>query len=86
MTLISKLAAQCSRANIEVFHVNGAMARTYTTIAKTEDTRMVNKGERCYAGWYWWSCAPGCIPDSDNANGPFTSETAAMQDALGDTV
>lgn len=33
-------------------------------------------------GWYWWSCFPGCMPDSD-PNGPFPSETAALADAQG---
>ena len=31
-------------------------------------------------GFYWQSCFPGCIPDSD-AIGPFDSETAAIADA-----
>lgn len=32
------------------------------------------------AGWYWWSCLPGCLPDSD-AQGPFESEEEALEDA-----
>ena len=32
------------------------------------------------AGWYWWSCLPGCLPDGD-AIGPFESEQAAINDA-----
>ena len=31
------------------------------------------------AGWYWWSCFPGCMPDSD-AIGPFDSEAEALAD------
>lgn len=31
-------------------------------------------------GWYWWSCFPGCLPDSD-PNGPFATEAEALADA-----
>jgi hypothetical protein len=33
------------------------------------------------AGWYWWSCCPGCLPDGP-AIGPFTSPTRACENAL----
>lgn len=32
------------------------------------------------AGWYWWTCMPGCMPDSDPF-GPFETEEAAVEDA-----
>lgn len=32
------------------------------------------------AGWYYWFCFPGCLPDSD-AIGPFASEAEAVSDA-----
>lgn len=32
------------------------------------------------AGWYWWSCYPGCLPDGD-AFGPFSTSHRAMYDA-----
>ena len=31
-------------------------------------------------GWYWWSCFPGCMPDSE-ANGPFDTQEEALEDA-----
>jgi hypothetical protein len=31
-------------------------------------------------GWYWWSCFPGCMPDSEPC-GPFATEAAALEDA-----
>ena len=31
-------------------------------------------------GWYWWSCFPGCLPDSD-PYGPFATEQEAIADA-----
>jgi hypothetical protein len=33
------------------------------------------------AGFYWWSCQPGCLPDGE-ANGPFESYEAAEEDVL----
>lgn len=32
------------------------------------------------AGWYYWYCFPGCMPDSD-AQGPFDTEEEAAQAA-----
>jgi hypothetical protein len=34
------------------------------------------------AGFYWWTCSPGCMPESD-ASGPFDTETEAIEDAGG---
>jgi hypothetical protein len=34
-------------------------------------------------GWYWWSCFPGCLPDSDPI-GPYASEAEALEDAKGE--
>jgi DNA-directed RNA polymerase subunit RPC12/RpoP len=31
-------------------------------------------------GWWWWSCLPGCLPDSD-VLGPFKTEAEALEDA-----
>ena len=32
------------------------------------------------SGWYWWSCSPGCLPDSD-PTGPFAYSQQAHHDA-----
>jgi hypothetical protein len=32
------------------------------------------------AGWYWWACFPGCMPDSDPF-GPFDTEEQAIANA-----
>jgi len=32
------------------------------------------------AGWYWWACFPGCLPDGDPI-GPFHTEADALADA-----
>lgn len=31
--------------------------------------------------WYWWPCYPGCLPDSEDYNGPFETPLAAFIDA-----
>lgn len=33
-------------------------------------------------GWYWWTCFPGCLPDSEPF-GPFPTADAAQRDAEG---
>ncbi len=38
-------------------------------------------GEYGRPGFYWWSCQPGCLPDSD-AVGPFETRVEACLDAL----
>ena len=32
------------------------------------------------AGWYWWACFPGHLPEGD-PHGPFASEAEALADA-----
>lgn len=32
------------------------------------------------AGWFWWACFPGCLPDSDPF-GPFATAAEALADA-----
>jgi len=35
-------------------------------------------------GWFWWSCFPGCLPDS-GAIGPFSTASEAIANAQGET-
>ena len=37
-------------------------------------------GETGRKGWFWWTCLPGCLPDSD-AHGPFDTAEKASADA-----
>lgn len=37
-------------------------------------------GEPLPAGWYWWACFPGCLPDGE-PSGPFDTEEEALADA-----
>lgn len=32
------------------------------------------------AGWYWWCCLPGCMPDSE-PTGPYDTEEEAIAEA-----
>lgn len=34
-------------------------------------------------GWFWWTCFPGCLPDS-SAIGPFKTRKEALADAQSD--
>jgi hypothetical protein len=40
-------------------------------------------GDPVQAGWYYWYCFPGCLPDSD-AIGPFATEQEAIEAAQED--
>ena len=64
--------------DVEVFFVGETM--------KSQDTRAARAAhiEPYWAdfdnGWYWWSCFPGCLPDSEPC-GPFVTREEAMKDA-----
>jgi hypothetical protein len=72
--------------DLEIFY------RTETAIAN--DARLNGKldannpwcdgdGEPLGAGWFFWYCFPGRLPDSDPI-GPFGSEAEALADAQAD--
>ena len=61
--------------NVEVFYVS-PMEVNYN-LANMDHANEYTITE---SGWYWWSCFPGCMPDSD-AMGPFETEQDATQDA-----
>jgi hypothetical protein len=37
--------------------------------------------ESIEGGWFWWTCLPGCLPDS-SAFGPFKTKEDAVRDAV----
>lgn len=39
-------------------------------------------GEPLGAGWYWWGCFPGCMPDSEPF-GPFATQREAIANCKG---
>jgi hypothetical protein len=58
--------------DIEVFHM------TKGDIA--DGSWKDSDGDPIEAGWYWWFCFPGCLPDSE-LNGPFATQAEALADA-----
>ncbi len=60
--------------SFEVFHKSNEEA-TWTD----EDGEQHTTG----AGWYWWPCFPGCLPDGDPI-GPFGTEEEAINNAQGE--
>jgi hypothetical protein len=56
---------------------DGTKCGSFETFYKGADTPL---GKECGAGWYWWACFPGCMPDGDPM-GPFESEAAAYLNA-----
>lgn len=44
------------------------------------DDLIDENGEQLPAGWYWWACSPGCLPDGE-PYGPFDTEEEALADA-----
>lgn len=64
-----------SLPDCEIFHVS-QMECNYNL----ENLDHANEYTITEPGWYWWSCFPGCLPDSE-ATGPFDSEALALEDA-----
>lgn len=40
----------------------------------------VTLGSDYPAGWYWWPCFPGCLPEAD-PSGPFDTAREALESA-----
>jgi hypothetical protein len=57
--------------NVEVFYIDETDAG-----AMSDGT-----GELFGAGYYYWYCFPGCMPDSQPI-GPFATEAEAIDDVL----
>jgi hypothetical protein len=59
--------------DVEVFYFDGVRY-------SSDDCWADSDGETMPKGWYWWTCFPGCMPDSDPF-GPFKTEAEALKDA-----
>ena len=55
--------------DIEVFFLDPQEAATMSN-ELDDDSEME-------AGWYWWACFPGCMPDSE-PEGPYATEAEAL--------
>ncbi len=76
-----------SLPDIEVFYMSAedfltADPDTWMYEAFKETTMSADAAKEL-SGWYWWSCFPGCLPDSDPF-GPFATEAEALADAQSD--
>ena len=60
--------------DIEVFYHDGE--RT-----SEDDCWADSDGNPLPAGWYYWTCLPGCMPEGDPI-GPFETEELAEEDAV----
>jgi hypothetical protein len=67
-----------SLPDVEVFYWTREEATAYFSQFDeyADQTRDGGTGE----GWYWWTCLPGCLPDSEPI-GPFETKDAALADA-----
>jgi hypothetical protein len=65
--------------DVEVFEVwtdkSGKRHNEFETVQYWDDDPVMSED-----GWYYWSCFPGCLPDSDPI-GPFNTEAEALADA-----
>lgn len=61
--------------DVEVFYRTDAACRA--------DIHWITDADGDLAGWYWWPCFPGCLPDGDPI-GPFPTEAEALADARGE--
>tara|TARA_R110002020_G_scaffold449253_1_gene662294 strand:+ start:9877 stop:10161 length:285 start_codon:yes stop_codon:yes gene_type:complete len=70
--------------DVEVFYVSDTEAKENRSVMVNECTRAFfdeeHAGNLTESGWYWWSCFPGCLPDSE-AIGPFETEELAIENA-----
>ena len=84
---------ECDRQNIERFYMSPsdfAMAQDdgswmadamEDNAVDWEDKESVKLESESLAGWYYWTCYPGCLPEGD-AIGPFKTEFEAATEAI----
>ena len=57
--------------NVEVVHRDESENTSDTVFFNEDDQQPYG------TGWYWWTCLPGCMPDS-SPFGPYPTEAAAI--------
>ena len=62
-----------THGSFEVFHDNANEVHGHIR-------NFGSDGEPVKAGWYWWACFPGCLPDGELC-GPFNTSAEAYDDA-----
>ncbi len=71
--------------NVEVFHQTAGdfmSADDGDVWYEMHTAECATDGDPCraandLAGWYWWTCLPGCLPDSE-PDGPYDTEEEAL--------
>ena len=74
---------ECEARNqdAEIFHEDFSNVDPGSWQAQlVEDNEGITEG---LAGWYWWTCSPGCLPATSDPIGPFDTEQAAACDVIG---
>ena len=72
--------------NVEIFHATREVCPRCSAYMLNKATAFQHDSASCDeeterdSGWFYWTCFPGCLPDSD-AFGPFKSAALAEQDA-----
>ena len=70
--------------DVEVWHVGERDRYSVCEVNGEIHTQQPSTQRPCEdcpeAGWYWWACFPGCLPDGE-PNGPFATEAEALADA-----
>lgn len=67
--------------DLEVFYLTAGEARQWTKDAQGGPD---GPNVEYVKGWYYWSCFPGCLPDSDPM-GPYDTEDQALAAAREDS-
>jgi len=67
--------------NPETGETHGSFETFYVDECEIPNSESIDVDEEFLsAGFYWWTCFPGCIPDGE-PNGPFETEEDAILDA-----
>jgi hypothetical protein len=76
----SELLARCKSNNVECFHVDAGEARRNRAEQKKLPAYAADAPHLTNSGWYYWTCLPGCLPDS-GPFGPYASPLAVLRAA-----
>ena len=64
--------------NVEIFYVS---AEDFENAEPGTWQALLTRASQGLPGYYWWTCAPGCLPDSE-AVGPFETREEAEEDVI----
>ena len=76
--------------NVEIFEVtadeflsaeSGTWQADRLQVTALTELPAIDQAAQAIAGFYWWTCAPGCLPDSE-AVGPFETREEAEEDVI----